>query len=293
MQRRILAVLVSAAAFLAPAGSAAASPGEHGHGGEHHRTTTYLALGDSLAAGYQPGRGDDRTGGYVGRVLAGLDTSHRPTELVNLACSGETAASMVAGGHCDIYPMGSQLDEAVAYLEAHPGRTSVITVDIGANDVQRCLAGASIDTVCIASGMAAVHTNLRVIFDRLRDAAPQARIVALNYYDPFLAAWLLGPTGQALATSSLDLADQLNTEIERAAKRDRVQVADVAKAFRSHTWRVVSDPVLGSVPKNVQLVCAWTWMCVAGDIHATDSGYAVLSATVLAGLERHHGEHAH
>ena len=29
----------------------------------------YLALGDSLAAGYQPGQGDDPTGGYVGGVL--------------------------------------------------------------------------------------------------------------------------------------------------------------------------------------------------------------------------------
>jgi lysophospholipase L1-like esterase len=285
MQRRILAVLVSAAAVLAPAGSAAASSGDHAHGGHGPRTTTYLALGDSLAAGYQPGRGDNRTGGYVGQVLAGLDSPRHPAELVNLACSGETAASMVSGGHCDIYPAGNQLAQAVAYLRAHPGQTKVITVDIGANDVQRCLAGGTIDTVCIQAGMAAVHTNLAVIFDELRDAAPQARIVALTYYDPFLAAWLLGPTGQGLAASSLDLADALNVQIKRAAARERVEIADVARAFRSHTWRVVSDPTLGSVPKNVQLVCQLTWMCTLGDIHATDGGYAVLAHTVLARLD--------
>ena len=162
MQRRILAVLVSAAAFLAPAGSAAASSGEHGHGGTRttapapisHSATRSRPATSRVVATIAPV-------GYVGRVLAGLDTRHHPTQLVNLACSGETAASMVAGGHCDIYPTGSQLDEAVAYLEAHPGRTSVITVDIGANDVQRCLAGGSIDVACIQAGMAAVHDNLR------------------------------------------------------------------------------------------------------------------------------------
>jgi lysophospholipase L1-like esterase len=284
MQRRILAVLVSAAAFLAPTGSAAASSGDHVHGGHGPRTTTYLALGDSLAAGYQPGRGDDRTGGYVGRVLAGLDSPRHPVELVNLACSGETAASMVSGGHCDLYPAGSQLAQAVAYLRAHPGRTKVITVDIGANDVQRCLAGGAIDAACIQAGMAAVHTSLAVILDELRDAAPQAHIVALTYYDPFLAAWLLGPTGQGLAASSLDLGDALNVQIKRAAAREHVKIADVARAFRSHTWRVVSDPALGPVPKNVQLVCQLTWMCTLGDIHATDGGYAVLAHTVLARL---------
>jgi len=285
MQRRILAVLVSAVTLLAPAGSAVASTGHHDAGSHGPRPSAYLALGDSLAAGYQPGLGDNKTGGYVGQVLAGLGTREHPAALVNLSCSGETAASMVAGGHCDTYPAGSQLAQAVAYLHAHPGRTKVITVDIGANDVQRCVSAAGIDTTCIQAGMAAVHANLAVIFDALRRAAPQAQIVALTYYDPFLAAWLLGSKGQALATTSVGLADQLNAQIKRAAKRDRVEVADIAKAFRTHTWRLVSDPTFGSVPKNVQVICQWTWMCTLGDIHANDAGYAVLAHTVLARLD--------
>ena len=38
------------------------------------------------------------------------------------------------------YAAGSQLDAAVAFLEAHPGQVAFITIDIGANDlVERCL----------------------------------------------------------------------------------------------------------------------------------------------------------
>ncbi len=295
MQRRILAVLASAVVLLAPgaaaptataAPGAASQPAQSVSGPEHRpdgRAATYLALGDSLAAGYQPGKGDDKTGGYVGQVLSVLRQRHPSTQLVNLACSGETAASMVAGDHCT-YPEGSQLAAAVAYLTAHRGRVPVVTVDIGANDVQRCVSGAGVDMGCIQTGMAAVTTDLAVIFGQLRAAAPGAQIVALDYYDPFLAAWLLGAPGQQLAQVSVGLADTLNTTIKRTATQDRIQVADVAKAFRTHTWRIVTDPTLGQVPKNVQVICTWTWMCTLGDIHANDAGYAVLARTVVARL---------
>ncbi|MBC7560633.1 MAG: SGNH/GDSL hydrolase family protein, partial [Dermatophilaceae bacterium] len=64
-----------------------------GHSGGHHgsspATGWYVALGDSLAAGYQPNAGDDRTGGYVGKVLVAEQRMARKTKLRNLACSGE------------------------------------------------------------------------------------------------------------------------------------------------------------------------------------------------------------
>jgi hypothetical protein len=49
-------------------------------------TGWYLALGDSLATGYQPGRGEDRADGYVGTVLEQIQTEQPKTKLVNLAC---------------------------------------------------------------------------------------------------------------------------------------------------------------------------------------------------------------
>ena len=40
----------------------------------------------------------------------------------------------------------------------------------------------------------------------------------------------------------------------------------------------------GLVPRNVATVCALTWMCQRGDIHADDDGYAVLAAAVVSRL---------
>jgi hypothetical protein len=44
-------------------------------------------------------------------------------------------------------------------------------------------------------------------------------------------------------------------------------------------------PALGGpVPTNVATICAWTWMCQLGDIHANDTGYAVMAGAVAARL---------
>ena len=48
---------------------------------------------------------------------------------------------MITGVHSPChYAAGSQLDAAVAFLEAHPGQVAFITIDIGANDLlNRCI----------------------------------------------------------------------------------------------------------------------------------------------------------
>ena len=49
-------------------------------------------------------------------------------------------------------------------------------------------------------------------------------------------------------------------------------------------------PGIGQVPRNVALVCQWTWECVAPprgpDQHANEAGYGVIARTFLqaAGL---------
>src|ERR687890_545418 len=68
--------------------------------GSSRATGWYVALGDSLAAGYQPGAGDDKDGGYVGLVLDAKQDTSPKTKLLNLACSGETSTTLVNGGRC-------------------------------------------------------------------------------------------------------------------------------------------------------------------------------------------------
>jgi lysophospholipase L1-like esterase len=239
----------------------------------------YLALGDSLAAGYQPGRGDDKAGGYTGPVLDAIQASTPKTRLVNLACSGETTTTLVSGGVC-AYEEGSQLDQALEFLHAHGKYTRVVTVQIGANDVQRCVdrATLTIDVVCIEEGMSDVATYLAMVLDKISAEAPDAHVIVLNYYNPFLAAYAANPV---LAQQSSLLQGRLNGIIGSAATDSRATVADVATAFRSSDWTI---PAGGTVPTNVAFICAYTWMCVRGDIHANDAGYALIGETVVARL---------
>lgn len=280
MLRRLAVPFIAVLALLAGSGPAQAAPSPTGTG---HAAGWYLALGDSLAAGYQPGQGDDPTGGYVGHVRDALQQSAPKTSLVNLACSGETTSSMVEGGKC-AYDEGSQLAEAVDFLHAHARFTRLVTLDIGANDVAKCGAQ-GLPPACVQGGLGSVAANLPVILGQLRAAAPGVPIVVLNYYDPFLAAWLTGPAGQALAQQSVPLLGVLNGIIADATGAVGGSVADVAGAFHSTDFTLVSVPSLGgSVPRNVATVCALTWMCVESNIHPNDDGYAVLAAAVVARL---------
>lgn len=234
----------------------------------------YLALGDSLGAGYQPGQGDDKAGGYVGHVRDAAATQVPGIKLNNLSCSGETTVSMTSGSRCN-YPEGSQLKAAEAFLQTQGKAVRLVTIDLGANDVQTCARGTDIDMTCLSKGMSDVNTNLPAILQRLRSAAPQAKIVVLNYYNPFLATWLLGEQGQGVARLSQSLQAGLNGAISSAAGKVNASVADVATGFTSTDWTQKQTP-LGTLPTNVAAICAQTWMCSKADIHANDAGYATM-----------------
>ncbi len=276
---RLTAVL-AAACVTVGAGAAVADPGTTG---QDNATGYYLALGDSLAAGYQPGQGDDKAGGYAGAVLTAIQAGTPKTRLRNLACSGETAASMVGGGVC-AYDEGTQLDAALAFLHAHGKFTRVITIDIGANDVQNCVLASGIDLACVDKGMKTIATDLPMILGKLRSAAPGARVVVLDYYNPFLAVWLTGPDGQRLAQTSAMLQRILTSIITSAAVGAEARIADISGAFKSGDWSLVSVPGQGQIPTNVATICSLTWMCIRMDIHANDKGYAVMAGAVAQRL---------
>lgn len=262
-------------------------------------TTYYLALGDSLAVGLQPSLiGDVPTDhGYVDDLYAVAHRLDPNLRLEKLGCSGETTATMIAGGS-SCYPEGSQLASAVAFLHTH--RVSLVTLDIGANDVDQCFnittEPPTIMEGCVATNLAAIENNLVTILIALQGAAgPNTRIVAMNYYDPFLAAWKLlpSPTGPALACESLVLTTgfisapcspavspvSLNTVLENVYQAYRVPVADVATAF--HIQDFANVPVV-NLPLNVFLTLTLTWMDapppLGPDIHPNAAGYAAIAA---------------
>ncbi len=241
----------------------------------------YLALGDSLAAGFQNGV-DHRTEGYVGAVRQAVEKRHKgPAELVNLACSGETTTTMLDGGGCT-YDRGTQLAEAEKFLRDHPGQVRLVTLDIGGNDVARCGFG-GLKPSCTTPALATLSRNLPQITSRLRKAAPGVQVVVLNYYDPFLVLDLLGSSGLG-QTSVTELA-KVNGVIAKSAGASGARVADVASGFQTTVRTPTTVTDLGKVPTNLARILQWTWMAPPRfDFHANDTGYAVMARAVVAQL---------
>jgi lysophospholipase L1-like esterase len=168
----------------------------------------------------------------------------------------------------------------VSFLVTH--HVAFVTLDIGANDVDHCVSLSGIDATCVTDALDTVGTNLPQILAALRAAAPDTLIVAMNYYDPFLAAWTLGPSGQALANASLQATTVFNGLLESIYKVFAIPVADVALAFRISDFSPV--PLI-NLPLNVFLTLTWTWMDAPApfgpDIHPNAIGYAVIAGAFV------------
>jgi len=198
----------------------------------------YRALGGSLAIGIQPDAdGSNYTPtdqGYVDDLYAFFRARFPTLQLAKLGCSGETTASMYSGQDSPCYSVGaSQLSQALEFLQTH--RVAVITIDIGADDLLQCFDLHAVQVInqgCIASALQTAPGYLAGILSQLHTAAPKALIVGMNYYDPFLAAWLFGPTGQALASVSLGLVTTFNGELASIYRLHQVPMADVASTFQ-------------------------------------------------------------
>jgi lysophospholipase L1-like esterase len=245
----------------------------------------YVALGDSLAVGYQPGLGD--TGqGYADQLYPTLKAKDPALVLVKLGCSGETTGTMINGGRCTDgrYPAGSQLNEAVAFLAAHGADVKYLTVDIGANDVDGCTPGGSIDPVCLAQGVLTIESNLPTILSRLRAAdANLPRSVGMTYYDPFLEYWLHGVQGQLVATASVGLLATINTAEIGMYNQYGFAVADVQGAYKTASVLPFTTVApYGSLPTNVATICRLTYMCSVQNIHPNPAGYGVIAQAFAA-----------
>jgi lysophospholipase L1-like esterase len=278
--RRPLIALLSAAALAA--GALVSAPAVRAE----PATGYYLALGDSLAAGYQPAHGSvpagDTDEGYVNDLYAELPgAADGSLQLNNLGCSGETTTSMINGGICD-YPEGSQLNAAVAFLEAHPGQVKYLTIDIGANDVDKCAPGGSIDAACVLQGVDTIAKNLNTILAALKKADGGARLsIGMNYYDPFLQYWTTGLQGQLVATASVALLVAINAAEQTLYSLYGFKIADVFSAYKSANF---SSTTLFGTPVNVQTICTLTYMCSVQNIHPNAQGYQVIASAFAAKL---------
>jgi lysophospholipase L1-like esterase len=252
----------------------------------------YLALGDSLSQGGQP----DTSGtvvptnqGYANHLLRAEKGKFNNLTIKDIGCLGETTTTMMKGGICT-YAAGSQLKAAVQFLQAHKGHIAFVTIDIGANDVDNCVSGLTVNLPCVTAGEASIQTNVPKIAAALRKAAgTNLPIIGMTYYDPFLAAWFAGTNGQTLAAVSQQLAKTVNNDLIAAYKSANVKVAPVARAFL--TSKPFADTTLlngQQVPVAVASICELTWMCAPApqgpNIHANPAGYSLIAVAFASKL---------
>jgi lysophospholipase L1-like esterase len=267
MRFRPIAILAAVVGLLGGTISVGASS-EHFNPPKHY----YLALGDSLAYGYQQAKfvGEATAGhidpatfpGYAGNFAAMLRNVRPESQLVNYGCPGETTSTYFTGCYFSAvqhFPLhnayaGPQEAAALAFLHAHPGQVSPITLDNGANDVTPCLALPD-PTNCFLTSIAGVGANLDAALEHLRAAAPNAEIIVMQYYDPFALAF----------PSSLGASILLNQAIATAAAKHGARLADAFTPFN------VSPPA-------GENLCTLTLICPPlNDEHASDKGYALIA----------------
>jgi lysophospholipase L1-like esterase len=273
MKLRFLVTICALALVLSPTGAAA--------GASDAAPVYYLSLGDSLAAGTQPGR-EFTNEGYADQLAAALRAKMPTLRLVKLGCPGETTTSMSTpdlpfegrtGHNACRYPQGSQLAEAINFLHAHQRFMALVTIDIGPNDILDPTRGS----------LATIQANLPVILAALRRAAgPTVPIVGMNFYDPRLAqSWLVDHPGD-LGALSVEIANAVgfNNFIEALYAAAGDPVADVEEKFFT-----TDTTLIGTTPRDVVLICAWTWICgPERNIHANATGYGVIAVAFLAKL---------
>ena len=268
-----LALGLAAAALLVLSGTATSStsPQRAAEAPESY----YLALGDSMAYGFQPTKADRPPSqvdtGYVDVIAARL-RKHAPNQrVVNYGCPGESTVTFANGG-CDWLKgggklhdafSGSQLEAAQSFLQAHPGQVSPITMTLWGGD----LFPLSQNRRHARQAIAAFGSRFTAILKQLRAAAPNAEIVVSGAWDP---------EADRLAQTE-PLYRSADAAIKRAAAASHVRVANMFPALDG----------TGSLKARQARLCRLTFYCSQnGDPHPTDAGYRVMADAFTATSKR-------
>jgi lysophospholipase L1-like esterase len=256
--RNLGAAMLAVAVVLALTGTAAGV-------GQKGPQSYYLALGDSIAYGYQPGKGG-RPGafdtGYVDSFAARLRKLAPKLTVVNYGCPGESSVTFTRGG-CpwlregqklhDPF-RGAQLKAALSFLRAHKGQVSPITLTLWGND----LAPLSAKGKGASKAIASFASRLDSILEQLRSAAPAAEIIVTGAWNPEVDQF----------KKTEPLYRSLDAAIAQTSSASRARVAKMYAVFNP--------------PGNVRRVCALSYICAKGDPHPNDAGYRAMADAFFA-----------
>ena len=268
----LLALSVSLVIASAACGGNAATPDSRSPSDARPATATsgrltYIALGDSLSAGFGASNASETA--FVPLVRESLGDNH---DLMNLGHGGDTSADLIDHGH---------LKDAIdAIAEGNGDEVALVTLEIGGNDLLRLYVGVVLTGICpdaatalvkpectepLATALAEFDVNLGETLDQLLDADPSLRILLLTLYNP-LPEFL--PARSVAALSLEGLADSqfpegLNDIIRNHANQRDIPIVELYEPFEDRAGELIS-----------------------GDfIHPNDAGYRVMADAVIATLQ--------
>jgi lysophospholipase L1-like esterase len=226
----------------------------------------YLALGDSMAYGFQPTKNPGArpsvfNTGYVDVFAARLRKLSPKIQVVNYGCPGESTVTFTRGGcpgFADGFKLhdafrGPQLEAAQSFLRAHPGQVSPITVTLWGGDLFPLSAKGKRAQRAIGS----FASRFTAILKRLRAIAPTAEIIVTGAWDP---------EADRLAQTE-PLYRSVDAAMARAATASRARVANMFAALNGP----------GNVKAQKARLCSLTFFCSKGDPHPTDAGYRAMA----------------
>lgn len=251
------------------------------------RAPAYLALGDSVAFGWHDGIADPwNPHWFVGYASYLAELIELP--LVNAACPSEASGSFLSELEPDdgcrafkeAYPLhvdygSTQMAYADAFAAAHP-RLRLVTLQLGANDLQLMVKGCAMEPSCITASvegtMNALARNVVTVLAGLRSAGYTGQILVIDYYVPntdSTSAMLIGAVDQALgaavATARALLAD------------DRIALVDLLGPFAAEAAKVGGDPcATGLINRLANGAC---------EIHPSQAGYRFIAGLIADAAE--------
>jgi lysophospholipase L1-like esterase len=144
---------------------------------EADTTISYVALGDSLAAGQTPY--SDIDAGYADMIAEELKNSrHLASYTKDLAVPGFTTDDVLEG-------MASEDAEEVL------ASADLVTISAGANDLLRLVrlnpsnGSVSFGAEQVDAELDNIQSTMESILDKLKDQAPDAEVYVMGYYFPF------------------------------------------------------------------------------------------------------------
>jgi lysophospholipase L1-like esterase len=267
--------------------------------GGNDKNFTYLALGDSIAFGFnptlfppfKPPMPVPTPNQFVGYPDSVADTLHllQSKKEVNAACPGETSGSFLNGNTPDngcngahgfkatiglhTNYDGSQESFAVSELASNK-HINLVTLSIGGNDLlllqQFCAIVPSMFAECVMNNLPSVLTtyakNLTVILGNIR-ATYHGTLIVMNSYSP---------SSDLLFIEAISELNQMTMEV---GSNFGVKFADAFTAFLNY-----SELHGGGDPCAAGLLISLSPAAPGCDVHPSPLGRDLLAQTVLSVL---------